>query len=394
MKRRLDGGVQLFALVISLVIAMFLGVMIYYSYLNKALTIQLNNTSQLYHGMNSGIQYLLSNPESTTRFSLSDQDTIEVGHSNWGIYKLGKVVSHRKGKTLSRSFLLGNTFSKETAHFILVDQNKGLALCGSTVLKGNVAIPKAGIKRAYIEGKSYYGKELIYGLKMNSPSQLPTLKPIVLNKVAGGESEMMEDLPARLNNSFSQETKILFAESLEITSKIRGNVVINVDGVCYISKRAQLNEVLIYADSIVVESGFEGSVQLFATRGINVERDVQLKYPSSLVLTGNGAILLEENCSVEGTILITEKGSGNKKNKLQIEKRALVRGACYNNGVTMLKGNVEGYLWTSSFILKTPSSIYENHLLDATVDGTRLPNAFVVGDLFADQSNQIAKWLY
>jgi hypothetical protein len=46
------------------------------------------------------------------------------------------------------------------------------------------------------------------------------------------------------------------------------------------------------------------------------------------------------------------------------------------------------------FILRTAAAIYENHLLNAQVDYSRLPPQFVGSSLFSSAATkQIAKWL-
>jgi len=49
----------------------------------------------------------------------------------------------------------------------------------------------------------------------------------------------------------------------------------------------------------------------------------------------------------------------------------------YSNGFLELKGEVFGSVVCQSFILRTASSVYENHLLNTTIDITKLPKNYV-----------------
>ena len=64
----------------------------------------------------------------------------------------------------------------------LADQNKPLSLTGRTQITGNCYLPKAGVKRAYIEGKSFVGNKLINGTKYNSNKTLPPINKELINE--------------------------------------------------------------------------------------------------------------------------------------------------------------------------------------------------------------------
>ena len=58
------------------------------------------------------------------------------------------------------------------------------------------------------------------------------------------------------------------------------------------------------------------------------------------------------------------------------------------------KGKVYGALSCDHFLLTTPSSVYENHLLNAEIDPSLLSADFVGGDTHTENSKRdIVKWL-
>ena len=70
-----------------------------------------------------------------------------------------------------------------------------------------------------------------------------------------------------------------------------------------------------------------------------------------------------------------------------IDKGAVVSGFVYCNGETELKGTINGAIYTQSFYLKTASSAYQNHLLNAEILN-QLPEEFIPIPLL-EVSNQI-----
>ena len=59
-----------------------------------------------------------------------------------------------------------------------------------------------------------------------------------------------------------------------------------------------------------------------------------------------------------------------------------------------LKGDVWGSVYCDKFILSTSSSVYENHLLDATIDFSRLSKHYVGINVLDDAANKkVIKWL-
>jgi len=82
--------------------------------------------------------------------------------------------------------------------------------------------------------------------------------------------------------------------------------------------------------------------------------------------------------------------------KLLMGRNALLRGQLYSNGYVGLNAStVRGSVYAFKLLLSTGSSVYENHLLNTTIDGTLLPQGFQ-GLTFEDKTylRGIAKWLY
>src|SRR6202008_4163969 len=89
-----------------------------------------------------------------------------------------------------------------------------------------------------------------------------------------------------------------------------------------------------------------------------------------------------EKSKIKGSVFGLQK-TGNDKNRLllSIGKETEIYGQVYCSDATDLKGTVYGNLTTNKIVLITPAAVYKNHLLNAVVDFSKLPKAFVGANL-------------
>ncbi|MNT07780.1 hypothetical protein D3C72_1424970 [compost metagenome] len=79
---------------------------------------------------------------------------------------------------------------------------------------------------------------------------------------------------------------------------------------------------------------------------------------------------------------------------IELKKNASVEGILYSNGFLHLLGNVFGTVYCNRFVLKTPVTYYENHMLDVQIDQSRLSPYFVSSSLFGEKNQKkVIKWL-
>ncbi len=165
-----------------------------------------------------------------------------------------------------------------------------------------------------------------------------------------------------------------------------------------ISPDAQANNIVIYAREISVEQAFNGRLQIFASHLIEIGQDCDLKYPSSVCLLPLVAENDESKLEIqEGSTLSGIVFSGIQKKRgpaVKVAKEAIIHGSVYSRGSIQLKGSIHGNLVCEKFYLKTPSSVYENHLLNAVIDQQAKSAQFVDSYLFTESSeSQIVQWL-
>ena len=95
-----------------------------------------------------------------------------------------------------------------------------------------------------------------------------------------------------------------------------------------------------------------------------------------------------------------------KKNKIQknyprkkslffyLDKDSVLEGQARIEGKVSLKGSIYGQLVCEGFYLKTASGVFENNLLDAILDSSKISPYFCSSKLFNPQNaSKIIQWL-
>lgn len=418
----LKAGALFYAIAVSLVIAILSGALIFYSYLNSILFEQNVVLHKLQLNAQSGLNILLAT-ESTIgldekrNISLfdGDIDSVQLERKSWGGFEICSSKSFFKNDWFSKVAFTGCDFfeDNQTALY-LSDLNKPLALCGKTVIKGTCFLPEAGVQRAYIEGQNFIGDKLIDGAIKLSKPQLPPINNTLLTKIQSlmvnpiNENDSVinaeeQSLPDTIINSFINKTIVVYdSGNLEIEhQKFEGNIIVYSKRQIMIKSSAKLKDVLIIASGIVVEDTFSGSFQSFATDSIVIGKGCRLNYPTVLALAGasgfstNSFITINETAVVAGVVCIL---AGNSVSELYpsftLAQNAELYGQLFSNGSVDLKGSVFGSVFCNKILLKTLSSVYENHLLNATIDFSKLSPHFVgIGLVEQSKHKKIVKWL-
>lgn len=356
------------------------------------------------------------NPSQPVTIDLYNDETDEVmvTKKQWGGFYLLKAEASWRQVQHSAIEMCGNDiFCDEPVALYLADKERYLSISGNTNLKGNCYIPKLGIRRAYIEGASYTGKEMIHGKTQISKSSLPEIDPLFSagnRNYLTGSNFPADSLVAisrllksdSINNSFYQKT-VIFYSDLWITlanKSLKGNIrVVSSRGVT-LGNKSEIQDIIVYAPKIEVESGFLGSVQLFATDSIIVRKNTKLLFPSLISILAtkskNPYIEIEKECKISGDIvLLSQNGNNNTQAECDLDEESAVNGRIYCDGSLQFKGAVNGSVYCTGFILRTPSSLYENHLLNVTIDFPSLSKYYSGAGFFkvSDRYKAI-KWLY
>jgi len=164
----------------------------------------------------------------------------------------------------------------------------------------------------------------------------------------------------------------------------------------------ELEDIILFAPSITVKSGFVGEFQAYALQQIKIEKNCQIRFPSQLNIIQSEVSLynpsdtlmvtIDEGSTIEGAILIKSSGL---LSFISIDKTARAFGQIYCPGIIELKGEIIGSLYCKTFYLGAERAKYYNNLLNTRIDFMSLSHHYSGVDLIAEiPYKSIIKWLY
>lgn len=417
-RRKLKGGVLFYAIVLSLIIAIFTSSFILYSFFNKkefdAMIIIQKVQANALSAINIALVPNTITPGSKETIDLfgAGSDSVTIEKTTWGAFEIVVAKAYTGGCKFSKSALIGAQPQQDHSFALyLADRDRPLNLAGNTVLNGTCYLPKSGVKRAYIEGASFTGtipseKDFKISNKEIPAIQKELLSQLINRNTSASLSDSIieyESLNDSLINSFSSQILYVYCNgNTTIDNKtLAGKIVLISEGKINIKASASIHDILIYAPSIIFEEGFQGSLQAFASDSLVMQKNCILNYPSVLGIfrdaksKDNISLILEEGAGISGSLIGYEESKAQNKNlNISIRQGAVVKGSVYSNGSVDLKGTVYGSVTTNTLLLYTASSVYENHLLNATIDPSKLSPFFVGASLTSETGlRKIIKWL-
>ncbi|MBB3058140.1 hypothetical protein [Mucilaginibacter gotjawali] len=377
---------------------------------------------QLDNNLNSGVNILLAGSDtsylSSRTMSLFNNgtDSVSLKRTFWGMYDIGTSVAFIQKDTLYKTFSIAYSIdSSKWAALYLIDEERPLSLSGKTAIVGDVYVPKAGVTTAYVDNKAYLGdKRLIAGKKNNSDKTLPPLaegrlaefEQFINTNHSGDSSFNRIDT---LKQSFLLPTKYFnFKNKVQTLSNINlsGNVILFSDTTINIDSTASLNSIIIYAKGIHIKSGFHGSAQFFARDSISVDSNCLFSYPSCLgVLRFDkpGTVPVQEKIHLgnhtifRGILFTYEKTETSLKPLIDLGRGVKIAGQVYSQGIMRTKDAVEvaGSVFTSQFLYQNSFTLFQNYLINITMNSKALSPYYLTGDLtpVAGKKKKVLQWL-
>ncbi len=413
----LKAGALFVAVTISFVIAVLISLLITLSFHYKIQNRENLLQKKLERNTNSAIALLMNDSEvgdalNTIDLYGEESDSVQIKRTSWGVFEVATVKAfsgkYQLTKTVEYGYSPDETLS---AAIYLADLSRPLNLCGKTKITGNCYLPEAGVKRGYIEGKSFEGATLINGITKKSKNALPILNKEIIKKLegyfkaaffsSGNYKEVDLSGIDSLSNSFLDSTVLIRLTTIS-DRHLSGNIIIYSDKPISVEANARLEDVLIVAPSIIIRKGFIGNLQAFATDSLLVEENCTLKYPSALGVlkkdhkTQQPFIRILNNVALTGIVFTSQSefATDLQQSLISIDKESVLTGQLYADGFADIKGEVRGMVYCSKFLLKTRSSVYENHLMDAIIDRSKLSRNYAGSGLLASgNKKKIIKWL-
>lgn len=406
-------------IIIALVIAVLCSSLIVSAYYYREGYQHKFRYDQLENNLASGINIVLESNDTTFQISKSmslfghNNDSVSLRQVMWGVYDIGTVRSFIGKDTLSRCFMIGHEIdSAKWGALYLSDNDRPLSVSGKTSITGDAFLPKAGIQAAYVNGIAYTGsKNLLTGKKKASEKVLPlpdTARPMQLSKLFSLKGDHLNQRDSVQNSFFDPVNIYNLDKNAEVVSNVRlkGNIVLTSDTTLTLDSSAKLDGILVYAPAIVVKSGFRGNCQLFAKDSISVGKNCHFTYPSCLGIIRTRRTPIEQtpaqinlgpDCSVEGLIFTYEAQIKEPKAVMMLGKQDTIRGMIYAPGHLQLSDStwVEGSVFTSGFLYKSPTTLFENYLINVSLDGQALSRYFLGGEAApaTTQKKKVLKWL-
>lgn len=379
---RLKASAFAYAVLISLVLTLITLALVSAMQLHQHRLARITDIHQVGRDLESGMELMLTDPSLAQNGVMAmdlfgdGRDSVFLERRPWGAFEVISVMARCGSQRQSRHELVGTMVPAEGPVLTLADKGKPLSVCGNTRIQGDCRLPEAGVKRAYIEGKNYSGRELIYGAVSQSASglvELPIHRILTLLEGANESIDFQEVTSGSLRHSFSENTMVIRSnEPIDLFGmEINGNILIHSDVEISVGSSSSLSRCILSAPKIRIDRGFKGDVQMYGDSVI-VDTEVQLEYPSGVYSNG-GYIRIDNGSMVAGTI-VNHRSNG--QGLIEIGSKSKVYGVVHSEGGLELRGSIYGQVFTEGFVLRTASATYENHLLDATIQREGLPLPF------------------
>ncbi|BDS14303.1 hypothetical protein [Aureispira anguillae] len=408
MTNKLPARALFYAIIVSLFVALISSAMLLSSYHQHILLGHYQQKERLIYNCESGVALALGAQQDSIAPITIDlfgqqSDSVRIEQRPWGLLDVVSVQSwlgqgNRKD-SIVQSFFVGK--QPPAYALTLSEGTEPLYVCGNTHIVGDAFLPREGVERGFIHrvsGKPYFREKLIFGKKEIVKrvsnlhlkarfEQLDALKNVTTNFLVEGDS---------IVQPFHQPTRVLVEDQWDIHHGVlKGNVLVVGTQKVVIGASAILEDVLILAPEITIESGVQGHFQAFAWDSLRVEANVRLHYPSVLGLlpyqertTFSPSLTIEEGSEVTGIVIAPSFQYNTYKTKITIEQNALVKGQVWVNGLLQHKGGVYGSVFCDEFLLQTPAAVYENYLLDAIINRKQLPAYYLAPLILGESSNK------
>lgn len=426
--KKLKAGALQYTIFVSVLILLLVSAFITLVYLQQKLRVKASFFQETVYQATMGFDYVATHgipyeEELELNFNEEVESNIILIKKHWGIFDVITSKSSVKNEFFQKTSLTGGFTSNKEALY-LKENNKPLVLVGNTEIRGNVALPRQGVKRGNIAGNSYYGSQLIYGNTRLSTSQLPMIaNKEYIKQLSNGNFlndnithfELEENL--QKVQSFDEST-LLYQSNGSVNLqfvKLTGNIIIRSTTKITISKSAVLKDVILIAPKIEVYDNVRGNFQAFATEQINIGKQCSLEYPTALTIiekavpivnseqesiTANtqlqttNQITINYNSTVKGIVTyLSESTQNNYKPQIILEEIATIVGEVYCERNFELKGTVKGMVYTDSFVATQFGSVYINHIFNGRIIATELPEEYCGLQLPKTKTN-VAKWIY
>ena len=383
----------LYAIYICLIVSIICGALLYCANLYSQLNLFYNLEQELYINNQSVVNFALGHKTITEVLPIDENLGITGSYQakSYGLLTLLLAQSSVRNDTVASAHFVGAYVLDKTA-IHLSNFSKPLSYFGVVKLIGDNQLPSITIDKSYISNKA--NQLMIEGRTTISDELLPEINPNfkkLFNGIATVKTSLKEvDKPkdSLYYNSFFNKTKEIYLTNSVVSNMIfKGNFVLRSKDSIRVRKNVVLEDVILIAPKITFEEGFKGTVQAFATKGIELGQKVVLNYPSVICVYSNKMeeckIKIKKESKISGALVLF----GNTlalldKNTIEFDEGCTIMGTVYCSGKLLLKSKVYGSVYTNRFFYKTTSSSYDNMIADVEINSSKRPSFFIAIPLF------------
>jgi len=405
-QRRLSAHALLSVVVLSFVVSIMLSAAIALAYTRSAEVLLYRNYTRGYRDMHSAQEYFFA-LHSKTPLNLTidlfqtGEDSVQIRSCHWGLWEAaGFKVPVIRNRFIEKSMIYGCFPTDQFKSALWMPHaSYGVGLTGSAYIKGDCYIAEGGVRTNvsvpgyastianHLEGNSYKCDPSTMTASAQQIQYFSDLLHANWSTVFSATENHATHTSDTIYRSFSEPTLCIMLDNVSVslsTANIKGNCVLYSAKPLLIPASARLEHVQVIAPTVLIGSGFTGSIHVLATDSILVQQGVVLTYPSSLVLAIatfkiNGTnITIENGAKVNGIIYSYQAVPDMQRSVVRIREQALTRGMVYTNGYVELRGKHVGNITTAGFQYKNHDQTLTDVLPFGTIDYKSLSKHFVV----------------
>ncbi|MCL6275447.1 hypothetical protein M3P19_15640 [Muricauda sp. 2012CJ35-5] len=414
--RKIKAGALQFVLFVGAIVAVLLMAFVLISYTQvlfkkKAdVTVELVQAAQ--EGLDASFTAEFTEGESVEHnISKSTDITVSVTKSYWGLLEIRNAAAKKGALEFNKLGFVGKTILERPVLYLKENQ-RPMVIAGDARIRGDVQLPKRGIKRGNIRGQGYSGSQLVYGKQTRSTESLPLLDNAIQKQLdlyaqnrleAQGKSIRLKR-GLILAQSFEDPIKIINGSEVNLEDvKLSGHILVRASHKIVVSTTSQLHDVVLMAPKIEIKDNVTGNFQAIASQEIRVGKGCLLEYPSVLVISEtvaanesrNPNLIIARRSEVRGSVIYQSNLEPIRtKANIYIGEDAVVLGEVMCSGNLEVKGKIHGSASTDAFVAMENGNAYQNYLFNGRLDGTALPLAYAGFSYSGEKPNQIMKWLY
>lgn len=394
LKKRIPASSLFLAITVSLIITVNLSGMFLLTLYQRQYATDNLNVKKLIHTIDEGITFILQNygqldynkPYSVDLFG-EQNDSLLLEKKYWGWYDQVNLTATDGSDSLHKRILVGSAAVSKGERIAIYIENRSehININNDSYIKGKIILPFRGYK-----SKNGLGTPSLPHLEAElSATQLPLLREDRLKafstilKVIKENKSAVEMLLK--NNNPLAIGKIIDCSKERIPAPISTPTIIYSSTALIIDKEYSLKDLIIYAPSVVIRSGFIGDVQIFCTDSIIVEDHCILNYPSALTLTKHAnnspkTIKIGQHCQVNGAVIAIDEAFGFERCRIRIGQYSIIYGTIYSMGMLENHAKIYGTIISS----EVTDGTLINDIGTIWIDATAIPEIYGEPMLFAE----------